>query len=301
MEILRLFLYFFIYSILGWILESVYKSILFKKWVNSGFLHGPLCPIYGIGALIMILFLNSFKNNIFLLFIIGFIVLSIWEYFVGWLLETLFKTKYWDYSQNKFNIKGRVCLLNSIIWGVLGIIFIGFIHPIMENKIVQMPISILIWIDAILMILLVVDIILSVIKVNKINSALDKFKDLGDSLKQKLEELEQLNIKQTAFEKLDDVKEAIDEKIENVKDGIEDKIEDLKENFEDKIKGIEKSIEELKLKQNAINVEFYKKAKRIKQAFPTMKSEKMNLFVEQKIDVKKLKKDIQKNYKRRNK
>lgn len=285
-EISNLLLYFFIYSFLGWVLESVYKSILLKKWVNSGFLYGPLCPIYGTGALIMILFLNSFKNNIFLLFIVGFFVLSVWEYFVGWLLETFFKTKYWDYTKNKFNIKGRVCLLNSIIWGVLGIVFMEFIHPIIETKIVQNPINVIICTNVILSILGITDMILSIIKVNKMNKALDKFKELGDSLKQKIQELDELNIKQTAINKFEGVKESIEEKIEDVKD-----------DFEEKIKTIEKSIEELKLKQNDINVKFYKKAKKIKMAFPTMKSEKMKFFIEQKIDEK----DIQKKNKRRNK
>lgn len=75
-QILRLLLYFIIYSFFGWVLESIFKSILQRKFVNSGFLYGPLCPIYGFGAIIMLLFLSTFKDNILLLFITGFIVLS---------------------------------------------------------------------------------------------------------------------------------------------------------------------------------------------------------------------------------
>ena len=113
-QILRLLLYFIIYSFFGWVLESIFKSIIQMKLVNSGFLHGPFCPIYGFGAIIMLLFLNSFKNNVFILFIAGFIVLSVWEYIVGVLLEKKFNTKYWDYSENFLNIQGRVFLMNSI-------------------------------------------------------------------------------------------------------------------------------------------------------------------------------------------
>lgn len=122
--IYKLLSYFIIYSFVGWILESVYKSIVQKKIVNSGFLYGLYCPIYGFGALIMMLFLEGFKQNLILVFLIAFVVLSIWEYMVGCYLERVFKTKYWDYSNNKFNIKGRVCLLNSIFWGGLGVVFV---------------------------------------------------------------------------------------------------------------------------------------------------------------------------------
>ena len=95
---------FVIYSFIGWILESVYKSILERKIINSGFLIGPFCPIYGLGALIIYYALIGLTDNIFLLFIAGFIVLSIWEYIVGVFLELVFKTKYWDYSNNFCNI-----------------------------------------------------------------------------------------------------------------------------------------------------------------------------------------------------
>ena len=106
-EILKLLLYFFLYSIIGWILESVYKSILEKRVINSGFLHGPYCPIYGFGAVIMLIFLENFEHNLILLFLMGFFILSIWEYLVGFVLEKVYHTKYWDYSESRFNIKAE--------------------------------------------------------------------------------------------------------------------------------------------------------------------------------------------------
>ena len=92
-KIFELLAYFIIYSILGWILESIYRSICEKKIVNTGFLKGPFCPIYGIGAVIMILFLQSFSSNIFLLFIISMLVLTLWEYIVAIILEKTFHIK----------------------------------------------------------------------------------------------------------------------------------------------------------------------------------------------------------------
>ena len=137
-QLLELATYFIIYSFLGWILESIFRSFCEKKIINTGFLRGPICPIYGCGAIIMILFLGKFSNSKILLFIMSVIFLSIWEYIVGVILEKIFKTKYWDYSDHKFNYKGRICLTNSIAWGFLGVLFINFIHPsivnILKNK-----------------------------------------------------------------------------------------------------------------------------------------------------------------------
>ncbi|HBB29668.1 MAG TPA: hypothetical protein DC000_10580, partial [Clostridiales bacterium] len=107
------FIYFIMYSVIGWICEVIFCSIPEKKFINRGFLNGPLCPIYGFGALIVIFFLTPFKDSIFLVFIFGLIVTSTLEYFTSYAMEKLFHSKWWDYSNNRFNINGRVCLLNS--------------------------------------------------------------------------------------------------------------------------------------------------------------------------------------------
>lgn len=105
-QVLQIMLYFIIYSFCGWVLESIYKTIREKKWVNSGFLHGPLCPIYGVGAIIMILGTTQYKfNNALFIMLYIIFIMSVWEYFVGWLLEKMFNTKYWDYSKRRFNIR----------------------------------------------------------------------------------------------------------------------------------------------------------------------------------------------------
>lgn len=123
------FLYFVWYSMLGWIMETTYCSIKCRRFVDRGFLHGPVCPIYGVGALLMVLVLNRFTGNIPIFFLMSTITMSAWEYFVGWLLETTTHIKYWDYSDQKFNLKGRVCLKNSLYWGIVSYIAIYWIHP----------------------------------------------------------------------------------------------------------------------------------------------------------------------------
>ena len=132
-KLFELLTYFIVYSFLGWIMESIVRSIAEKKIINTGFLIGPICPIYGIGAIIITSFLSQFQNNLILLFIIAIVVLTTWEYLVGIILEKMFNTKYWDYSDQKFNFQGRICLVNSICWGVLAVVFIKYIHPSVQQ------------------------------------------------------------------------------------------------------------------------------------------------------------------------
>ena len=92
-EIIKIIFYFFMYSLLGWAMESIYLSIGQRRLVNTGFLYGPFCPIYGFGAVVLYVLLIHLQGKPVLIFLAGFFVLSVWEYFVGFLLEKLFKTK----------------------------------------------------------------------------------------------------------------------------------------------------------------------------------------------------------------
>ena len=181
--------YFVIYSFLGWILESIVRTICEKKLINTGFLIGPFCPIYGFGAIIMILFLERFKSNIFLLFLIAVIILTLWEYIVGVLLEKLFSTKYWNYSNHKFNYKGRICLTNSIAWGILGVLFINYIHPFVIQLLENVNDIYIASITSIIAFVLFIDAIISIIKVKNIKTTLQKIEDINEQIKLKLLEL----------------------------------------------------------------------------------------------------------------
>ena len=235
-QVINLISFFFIYSFFGWGLESITKSISQKKWVNSGFLYGPICPIYGIGAVGMILILNSFQGNYIVTYIISFFVFTVWEYFVGWLLETLFNTKYWDYSFYKLNIKGRVCLMNSLTWGFLGVAFIELIHPIVSSVFVKLPSEIVNISSLIFGIILIVDIWLTIVKIKDINISIKKLGDISNSIKEKLEELKNIPEKAKKSEKL------------------------------------KNAIEELKQKQSELKIKIEKQTQRLRKAFPNMKS-----------------------------
>lgn len=124
-----LFLYFITYSFLGWCVETTYCCIVERRWVARGFLFGPICPIYGVGVLLMILFFAPLAGNLPLFYITATVVMSAWEYLVGWFLETTTHIKYWDYSDKPFHLNGRICLQISLCWGVLSYITIFFLHP----------------------------------------------------------------------------------------------------------------------------------------------------------------------------
>lgn len=122
------FLWFVFYSILGWVYETILCSTLEKRFINRGFLNGPYCPIYGFGALIVILTLRSVENVV-LLFLMAAVLTSTLEYITSWGMEKLFHARWWDYSHKKWNINGRVCLLGAVAFGVLSLLIMKVVHP----------------------------------------------------------------------------------------------------------------------------------------------------------------------------
>lgn len=261
-ELFALLTYFIIYSFLGWVMESVFRSIIEKKIINTGFLKGPICPIYGIGAIIMFSFLDMFENNVFLLFLISLIALTIWEYLVGVLLEKIFHTKYWDYSDHKFNFQGRICLTNSICWGVLGVVFIKFIHPFIQRLIAPIDKTLLYYIIGIISIVVFVDFIVTVIKVKNIKITLEKIEELNKEIKEKLKEL----------------KIATKEAEKNLEKIV------VTEN-------IQKLVEKLKKRRDKTILRLYKNVYRLKRAFPAIDTKEITEVLNKKIDALKITKN----------
>ena len=121
--------WFFIYSFLGWAWESAYVSIKNKKLVNRGFINGPLCTIYGAGAVTIYLLLRPFEKNLALLYLGGVITATALEYVTGWIMETVFHTRWWDYSNKKFNLHGYISLASSLLWGAFSILLFKLLQP----------------------------------------------------------------------------------------------------------------------------------------------------------------------------
>lgn len=133
-DIYEILAYFIIYSVLGFFIETVFALVRYGVLESrQSFLYGPFCSIYGVGAVIMIVFLKYFKRNNTTLFIGGFIIGSITEYLISLIGELILHVKWWDYSNMPFNLNGRICFAYSIFWGVLAIFLIKFIHPVVRN------------------------------------------------------------------------------------------------------------------------------------------------------------------------
>ncbi len=150
-------LYFFAYSFLGWVCECLYCGIPARRFINRGFLEGPYCPIYGWGALIVIFALTPLRDYPPLLFLGAMIFTSVLEYVTSWLMEKLFHSKWWDYSERPFNLNGRICLLNSFLFGVMGLVVMYVVHPLISDALAHIPGLARIIIGAVLLVLFIWD------------------------------------------------------------------------------------------------------------------------------------------------
>lgn len=178
----QLFLYFILYSFLGWVMETCYCSILERHLVPRGFLYGPVCPIYGGGVTLMILFFTPLKKNLVLFYCVAVVVMTSWEYLVGWILEATTHVKYWDYSQYKFNLKGRVCLWVALTWGVLSYIVIFFIHPPIQHFVESFSIELEFLLCGAFLALLSVDSVATVRSLVLVALHMDSVTQLGQEL-----------------------------------------------------------------------------------------------------------------------
>ena len=155
------FLWLMIYSVIGWVYESTICSIGQRKLINRGFLNGPYCPIYGTGAVLVLLVLGRIQNPV-LLFFAGAVLTCSLEYLTSWLMEKLFHARWWDYSKRKFNIGGRVCLIGAIVFGAFSVVLILVLHPWVKSLTDRLTDTALTWICAILLVGIVSDLIVTV-------------------------------------------------------------------------------------------------------------------------------------------
>lgn len=180
---IELFLWFSFYSFMGWVLETAFKSIRGRKFVNSGFLNGPFIPIYGFAAILVNKCFDIVQSvailkgkpgiTVFVYIILVIIVTSLLEYYTGALLEALFKRQWWDYSDQRFHIKGRISLNYSIIWGVLGGFVLRTVHPVVLMYVSLIPAYIQDTLAAAVGVFIVFDLI------KKVSSLIDSQKYFG--------------------------------------------------------------------------------------------------------------------------
>lgn len=177
--------FFYFYCFFGWIFESTFVSVKSRHFVNRGFMRGPFLPIYGSGAIMMLVVSMPFQDNIFLTYIAGCIGATVLELVTGVVMEALFKVRYWDYSNQKFNYKGHICLSSTVAWGFLTILMTEFLHKGVEKVVFAIPENIVTVLTIILSVYIVVDFTLS------FKAAMD-LRDILVGLEKAREEMERI-------------------------------------------------------------------------------------------------------------
>lgn len=153
--------FFYFYCFFGWCFESTYVSLKQKKLVNRGFMRGPFLPLYGTGAIMMLVVSMPFQDNVFLTYLAGVVGATILEYITGVTMEALFKVRYWDYSNQPFNFQGQICLGSSIAWGFLTILMTRVVHKPIETFVLSIPMNVLTIVTSIITVYIVADFTLS--------------------------------------------------------------------------------------------------------------------------------------------
>ncbi|WP_461813187.1 putative ABC transporter permease [Faecalimonas sp.] len=156
-ESYKMILWFLTYSILGWIVESIYMSICNRKLTNRGFAKGPICPIYGVGALTVFVILRPYSHSLLLLFLLGSVLATTLEYITAIIMNKMFGEIWWDYTDKPFNYKGILCLESSIAWGFYTVILFTFLHGFVDGLVNRIPFSVGRTVGTIILALVAVD------------------------------------------------------------------------------------------------------------------------------------------------
>ena len=224
-------LIFYLYCFLGWCFESTVVSVQQRHFVNRGFLRGPMLPIYGFGATILLHVSLPLYNRPAALFLASMAAATVFEYAVGVIMEKLFKVKYWDYSEHRFQFQGRICLQSSLCWGFLGLILARVIHPPVEWIVAGLPFVLLVVVDILFTAAFAGDVAVSVrtaLDLAKLLEELDELRAQGAQLRQELSESALVRLTNLSYR----VDEARGEFVERMDDARE-KLGDMRESAGD--------------------------------------------------------------------
>lgn len=174
----HLFLWFLFYSFLGWVYETILVSVQERRFVNRGFLNGPLCPIYGVGAVLASLLLDGLSGRPVVLFLASALGASVLEYATSWAMERLFHARWWDYTDFRFNLNGRICLLGAVVFGLGGVVIVRVIQPQVEYWTGLIPLPVVHWLSVVCLLLLIIDLTVTVAGVVHLDDNLAAFTDI---------------------------------------------------------------------------------------------------------------------------
>ena len=252
-------LFFFAYSFLGWVWETLYVSVKKRHLVNRGFLYGPWLPIYGFGAIIILFLTLPVRDNLLLVYLLGMAGATALEYITGAVMEKLFHVRYWDYSSQPLNVQGHICLGVSLAWGVFALFLVHILHPPVEDFIEIIPL----WLSDLLSILLLVAFVWDVSK--SVEAALRLKGILMDlkALKEKIDLKEKLDLKKRL-----ELPEKEAQKLEEWRSQWRDSLDRLREGL-DKVKkrGLDRRERELRRVMSLLNRNPSATSRRYKEIF----------------------------------
>lgn len=232
-------LFFFIYSFIGWVWECCFVSVRKCRWVNRGFMYGPMLPIYGFGALAVLISTIRVRDSIPLIFLFGMVGATLLEYVTGAVMERLFNVKYWDYSNQKFNLNGYICLTSSLGWGLFSVLLVKFVHVPIEGAVLKIPTIIAEGIAFVLTVAAAVDVTQS------FNDAMDLKRilaQLEESKKQIRKIQEKLKVASEEF--VEDYRQRAGEFVEDYRRRVEEHVEDYRGRAEEMAEDYKKLAEE---------------------------------------------------------
>lgn len=232
-ELYFIALYFFVYGFLGWCTEVAFAAWKEHRFVNRGFLNGPICPVYGIGVTLVVHFLSPYRSNLIILYITSTILVTALEWLTGFILERVFHNKWWDYSNMPLNLNGYVCLLFSLIWGVACVLIVDFIHPVIHKLLFHIPVIVGVIILIILGIGMFADLYVTASGILKMNKRLAAMQEIADELHEISDKIGENIYKNTiaAMETQDAIKDSVTEKQEELKDSFTAKQEEFKDSL----------------------------------------------------------------------
>ncbi len=239
-------LLFFAYSFLGWCVEVAYVAITIGRLENRGFLNGPVCPIYGCGMLGVLFALLPFKDNWVILFFGGALICSTVECIGGFALDKIFHMRWWDYSDNPFNLNGYICLSYSIMWGMGTVFVVKFIHPSVYWIIDKMPDFLGYILIVVSLIVFIVDMIVTLKNLMGIKKNLGQLDIIAEEMNSIGNQLKDVvgNSAITVAAQAETGKEKIEESIEAGKEKLEESIEAGREKFEENIEATKEKLGE---------------------------------------------------------
>ncbi len=235
MQIYYLILYFFTYGLLGWCTEVAYAAVKEGKFVNRGFLNGPICPIYGVGVSTVLLFLTPLSDNLPVLYIASTVLVTVLEGLTGYFMDRIFHHKWWDYSKQPLNIGGYVCLIFSLVWGVACVAIVRVIHPVIYKMLSVIPFMLGIIVITVLTGILSADLYVTASGILKFNRQLDAMEKIAGELRElsdKLGESIYENVMET-MEIKEEGRKRLEEKTEESKERLEEYREELKRRYEE--------------------------------------------------------------------